>query len=283
MKGLLYGAGLIAMLTPAFAQDQPQADQATQGQQQDQTAPQTQTAQTPVILSEWRYDPLYASGWSVDQVFDSATVVGRDGEEIGDVENIIFNKQGDVVALIAEVGGLWDIGDTHVSVPWSEVELSQDASRITVPVTEETADDYAAAAVDPGTIRKGEAGEVATVEEDLATGPNLFKATDIMGDSAYLDDDQRYGYVTDLIVNDGKLAAVVSDTRGAYGRGYYAYPYAGPTAWNTHPGRYSLPYGPDEITVVEVFDYSKMQRSGMTDESTTSSTQPAPEEPDTAQ
>ncbi|MBP2234421.1 uncharacterized protein YrrD [Sinorhizobium kostiense] len=267
MKALVYSASLMAVLiAPAFAQEQTQP-----------TEPQAQTEPSKVVvLSEWRYDPLYATGWSVDHVFDEATVVGRNGEEIGDVENIVFNKQGEVVALIAEVGGLWDIGDTHVSVPWNEVELSEDASRITVPVTEETADNYALAVADPGVIRQGEAGQVATVEEDLATGPNLFKATDIMGDTVYLGETDRYGYVNDIIVNDGKLAAVVSDTRTGGGRGYYAYPYTGPTAWMTHPGRYNLPYRADEITVMQVFDYNKMQRKAGTDQGTTSSTQPAP-------
>ncbi|MGK9201058.1 PRC-barrel domain-containing protein [Sinorhizobium meliloti] len=278
MKALVYSAGLLAVLiAPAFAQDQTQPNQADQTQPQNQTAPQTQADPSKVIvLSEWRYDPLYATGWSVDQVFDEAAVVSRNGEEIGDVENIIFNEQGDVVALIAEVGGLWEIGDTHVSIPWSEVELSQDAARITVPVTEETADDYAAAAGDRGTIRKNETGQVATVEEDTAAGSGLFKATDIMGDGAYLNSNQRYGYVNDLIVNDGRLAAVVSDVRGANGRSYYAFPYTGSAAWTRDPGRYDIPYGPEEVTVVQVFEYDKMQRKGATDQGTTSSTQTAP-------
>ncbi|WP_150852008.1 PRC-barrel domain-containing protein [Sinorhizobium arboris] len=30
----------------------------------------------------------------------------RDGEEIGDVENIVFNGKGEVLSLIVEVGGL---------------------------------------------------------------------------------------------------------------------------------------------------------------------------------
>lgn len=276
MKRLAYGASLMALLmTTASAQDQTQTGQ-------DQQSNQSNPSEV-IVLSEWRYDPLYTSGWSVDQVFDEATVVGRDGEEIGDVENIIFNDQGEVVALIAEVGGLWELGDTHVSVPWNEVELSQDAARITVPVTEDTADDYAAAAGDRGTIRKGEAGKVATVEEEADVGSGLFKATDILGDSAYLNNDQRYGYVSDIIVNDGKLAAVVSDVRGASGRGYYGFPYTGATAWTRDPGRYDIPYGPDEITVVQIFDYDKMQRKGATDEGTTSSTQPAKQDQQTAQ
>lgn len=43
--------------------------------------------------------------------------------------------------MVAEVGGFWDIGDTHVAVPWAQVDV-QSYDRIVVPVTEETVDDY---------------------------------------------------------------------------------------------------------------------------------------------
>ncbi|MCG5480624.1 MAG: PRC-barrel domain-containing protein [Ensifer alkalisoli] len=278
MKSLLCSASLFALIVaPAYAQEQKQPDQATQ---QEQTQPQTQVEPKGVIvLSEWRYDPLYASGWSVDQAFDEATVVGENGDEIGDIENIIFDRDGNAVALIAEVGGFWDIGDTHVSIPWGQVQISEDAARFTVPVTEENADDFAAAG-DRSVLREGETGQVSTVDDDLATGPDLFKATDIIGDTAFLNNAERYGYLNDIIVNDGKLAAVVADTR-AYGRGYYAYPYTGPTAWRD-PARYTLPYGAEDVAVLQVFDYSQMQRKGATDASTqdagtTSSTEPMPE------
>lgn len=223
-----------------------------------------------IALSEWSYEPLYTSGWSVDQVFDDAAVLGRDGEEIGDVENIVFNRQGKVLSLIAEVGGLWEVGDTHVSIPWEDLEFSKDGSRITVPITEDTVDNYSAATVDLGTLRKKDAGQVATVEEDLATSPQLIKATDIIGDTAFLNDAQRYGYLSDIIVNDGRFAAVVADTR-IYGGGYRAFPYRGPAAWASGSGRYELGYGVDEVSRLEKFDYSRIQHKGPTGDATTSS------------
>ena len=71
------------------------------------------------ILATWNYDPLYAEGWSVDNMFDETDVIGDNGEEIGDVENIIFSNDGQILGIIAQVGGFWDIGDTHVFVPWN--------------------------------------------------------------------------------------------------------------------------------------------------------------------
>lgn len=241
--------------------------------------PQTGTANPApgsVVLSNWSYQPLYTSGWSVDQVFDDAVVLGREGEEIGDVENIVFDRDGEVLSLIAEVGGLWEVGDTHVSIPWNDLKFSKDGSRITVPITEDTVDDYSAAAAQPpGALHKKEAGQVATVEEDLATGPQLIKATDIIGDTAFLNNAERYGYISDILVKDGRLAAVVADTR-IYGRGYRAFPYAGPAAWASGSGRYELGYGVAEVRKLENFDYSRMLYKGPTEHTAKSSTDNAP-------
>lgn len=173
------------------------------------------------------------------------------------------------------MGGLWEVGDTHVSIPWNDLKFSKDGSRITVPITEDTVDDYSAAAAQPGALHKKEAGQVATVEEDLATGPQLIKATDIIGDTAFLNNAERYGYISDIRVNDGRLAAVVADTR-IYGRGYRAFPYAGPAAWASGSGRYELGYGVAEVRQLENFDYSRMLYKGPTEHAAKSSTDNAP-------
>ena len=60
--------------------------------------PQTGTANPAagrVALSNWDYQPLYTTGWSVNQVFDDAVVLGRESEEIADVENIVFDRDGE--------------------------------------------------------------------------------------------------------------------------------------------------------------------------------------------
>src|SRR5512145_81447 len=84
-----------------------------------------------VPLADWGYDELYTSGQSVDEMLD-ADVVGPTGEEIGDVENILFRADGKVLSVIAEIGGFIDIGDTHVSVPWEEVKVSAGGEELTI-------------------------------------------------------------------------------------------------------------------------------------------------------
>lgn len=210
------------------------------------------------VLADWAHAPLYTDGWSVDRVLDDTTVIGPSGDEIGYIENLIFDQEGQVIAVIAEVGGFWDIGDTHVSIPWEQVDLSPTGPTLEVPVTEENADDYPVFG-ERSFFPEEQAETIAEVDDDLATEAGVFKATDLIGDYAYLEGNERYGYVSDLIVSNGKLEAVVIDA-SAYGTpGTYAYPYYHTyRPWAPGGWRYNLPYGAEDIEVIDTFDYSEM-------------------------
>ncbi|WP_299791165.1 PRC-barrel domain-containing protein [uncultured Marivita sp.] len=59
-------------------------------------------------------------GWSMDTVHDE---IGADWNDIGEIEDIILNKSGQMVGIVAEVGGFLDIADKHVMIPVSDVNL----------------------------------------------------------------------------------------------------------------------------------------------------------------
>lgn len=212
------------------------------------------------VLSTWNYDQLYSEGWSVEDMFDETEVIGTTGEDIGDVENVLFSNEGKVLGIIAEVGGLWDLGDTHVHVPWADVSMPTGMEQVQVPVTEETVDDYDVFGdgwFDEQVLTDADTETTQAVDDDLVAGEGVFKATDLIGDYIYLADGARYGYVADIIVQDGQISAIVTDA-GAYGRrGYYAYPYSY-RGDMTRP-RYELPYQPTEIDSIEAFDYEQLQ------------------------
>ncbi|MCR9110302.1 MAG: PRC-barrel domain-containing protein [Rhodobacteraceae bacterium] len=214
------------------------------------------------VLANWSYTSLYSDGWSVENVFAMTEAVGANGNEIGDVENVIFSNDGQVLGIIAEVGGFWDILDTHVFVPWDEVTRERGIEQMRIPVTEETVDDYdvfGGYSLDEQTINSADTNSTQQVDDDLAAGSNIFKATDLIGDYAYLSDGARYGYIADLIVQDGEISSIVTDA-AAYGRsGYYAYPYAYRGDMNNG---YRLPYDPVEIDTLETFDYERLQSRG---------------------
>ncbi len=95
-----------------------------------------------------------------------------------------------------------------------------------VPVTENTVEDYDVfdGLFEGETITEGDAQATEILEGSVGTGPGVFKATDLIGDYAYLSDGGRYGYIADVLVEDGAVAAIMTDP-ASYGRwGYYAYP-----------------------------------------------------------
>ncbi len=213
------------------------------------------------VLSNWNYDPLYTDGWSVENMFNRTEVLDVSGEDIGDVENVIFDTNGEILGIIAQVGGFWDIGDTHIHVPWDSITFVDGIAQIEIPVTEQTVEDYDVFGGywDEETLSQADTSSVAVVDDDLVAGVSVFKATDLMGDYAYLSDGARYGYVADIIVNDGTISAIVSDAT-AYGRrGYYAYPYGGQGFVMPNGPRYEMQYDATEIDTIENFDYNRLQ------------------------
>lgn len=210
-----------------------------------------------VPLHGWSYDELYADAWSTDRMLDEFEVYGEAGEEIGSIENLILGNDGEVLAIIAEVGGFWDIGDTHVSVPFDQVELTRDEARI--PITEDNVDEYSIFG-DAGFYYEETAENVNVVDDDLETPSGVLKATDLIGDYAYLSDNVRYGYISDLLIRDGRVASVVVNAAGYGTPGYYAYPYTD-SGWGrgVNGWRYDMPYAEGEVSGLDTFDYDRME------------------------
>lgn len=238
----------IAGAVSAIAQDKKMTDGAAP------TATQEAMRFDVLKLSDWDYRDLYRCGWSARRLID-ADVHGLDGNEVGEVENVLVRKNGKVAAIIAEVGGFWDIGDTHVAVPWDAVEV-ESYDWVTIPVTEETVADYSVFRMvkDVGCTKK--------VTEDVVTAPRTWKATELLDDYVFLSDDSGYGYVSDLIFGkDGKIKSVVVSPTSGYGRyGPRAYPFYGyHYAWNPARDYYQLPYSRVEVSKAELFDHDRLR------------------------
>lgn len=59
-------------------------------------------------------------GWGDD---DTYATVDPEWERVGDIEDVLINQEGQVVALLAEIGGFLDIGDRDVIVPLNNVKF----------------------------------------------------------------------------------------------------------------------------------------------------------------
>lgn len=200
-----------------------------------------------VAFDDWDSSDL-ETGWSAEEIMDTE-VFGANGEEIGSVENLLIDPDGGVVAVIAQVGGFWDIGDTHIAVPWEEAELRNED--VHIPVTEDNVGDYSL--FKEGYYTQFDEGEITTVEDDLQTGSGLWKATSLLDDYVLLEDSVRYGYIDDIIFSDGGQleTMVVTAANPTYGYGHYGYPWYGYEAW--HPGLdyYNVPITVEEIPAVD--------------------------------
>lgn len=214
-----------------------------------------------IPIDDWQADTAVLGGWSADTLID-ADVRGPSGDVIGNVENIIFGMNGQVLSVIAEIGGFLDIGDVHVNIPWDSVDVSPAGTGVVVPVTEDTVDDY--------TLFEDEVLTAFDAERDIeevsgggfgevATGPRAFRATEYLGDYVRLSGDEgmvNYGYIEDVVIDNGEIAAVMVRPDVGWGAtGTYAYPYYGTRyGWNPASPYYDLPYSRQEIERLEPVD-----------------------------
>ena len=215
---------------------------AQSGQPQQAQASKQQKGEK-IDLTTWSNQPLYA-GFSAETFLD-AEVYDQDGEQIGEVEDMIVNPDGTVQALVIEAGGFLDIGDTHFAYPFKKARiLSTDAVR--VQFDEDNLDAYSM---------------FRDLDERPVTGRN-WKITELIDDYAYLHDRRAYGWVDDVILGwNGQVRAVIVSPDAAYGvGGPYAWPYYGyGGGWEPGLDYYAAPYTAEEIAVIDEFDPAQMQ------------------------
>ena len=95
-------------VTPALADSHMETDNLIRSR--DITGGDIYTMATPMDEDSW-------SGWEIDGV-------GADWNDIGEIEDIILDRDGNMVGVVAEVGGFLDIGDKHVLIPIADLRLA---------------------------------------------------------------------------------------------------------------------------------------------------------------
>lgn len=259
----LVAGSAVAQQQQQQEEEEEQAEQQQQQQEDEERVQQRRMEDASATLENWDYEELYRGAWSAEPLLEDSRVFGSDGEEIGSAENLLINESGEIVALVAEVGGFWDISDTHIAVPWDQVD--RQGQELHVPVSEGNVEDFSL--FDDQFFTQVDVGQMQNVEDDLETGFNIFKATQVVGDYAVLEDGAGYGYIDDMLFNDeGNLQGVVisaSDT-DAGDPGYYAYPWIGTGyadyAWHPALDHYVLPYDQLEIDELSQFDYEQLEQ-----------------------
>lgn len=202
----------------------------------------TADEQTAVIdLTMWEYEPLYLSTWSASALMDR-TVYNDEGEEVGEVEDILMTPGGKLTAIIVEGGGILDIGDRHVRVAWDELGFRDDGLGVTAPLSPENMTDYSL-------FDENSGPEIASDEVRMSS---------VINRTTRLADGQAFGYVDDLLITNGEVQATVVRPDTAYGTGptpptvtpYYSYDYGYSPGFDY----YYLPYDREQLAKLDGFE-----------------------------
>jgi len=158
LQRLLFTTAIAALaLTPALAQDsttgtQPPPTQtepaAPEPLAQDQAAPPPDSTTPPPAEMAAEEPPatpppadaIIAAEGATDMRADKligTSVYNTEGEKVGDVQDIVFDKDGKIVGVVLKVGGLLGIGGKSVGIKWDEVKVSPADELMTISYKKE--------------------------------------------------------------------------------------------------------------------------------------------------
>ncbi|KQR77490.1 PRC-barrel domain-containing protein [Rhizobium sp. Leaf341] len=137
-------AGIVAFAPFASAQDAaqpaPAAPMATDQAPATKTAPMGTQASSGDYITEQGADQIAASTYLGQSVYNSSD------ESIGEINDVIFSKDGSVEAAVIGVGGFLGIGEKNVAVPLDKVTVAEVPNSDDIKLTTtETADTLKAA------------------------------------------------------------------------------------------------------------------------------------------
>lgn len=203
---------------------------------------------TEIRASEFIGKSIYATAG--DATGENAGI-GTDWEDIGAVSDVILTRDGQVAAVLVEIGGFLGIGARTVAVEMDAVRLVSDSG------TSEDTNDYfivmranranleAAPEYDAGNrVMQGEdvsvgsnGSDAADPQVDTAAGgtvraedfvrdgfipaePEVLTADGLAGASVYDQTDERIGEISQLLLDDtGQVRSVIVDAGGFLGVG----------------------------------------------------------------
>ncbi|MDQ0326862.1 sporulation protein YlmC with PRC-barrel domain [Rhodopseudomonas julia] len=128
IRTLMASTAIAALLTTgAIAQTQPAKPNETTQAQSTTQGVQTQQKQGEDLASTWIGQTVYSSA-------------GPDAEEVGDVDDLLVDENGNITAAIIGVGGFLGLGEKEVALDYDQFQVTQDQNgemRLVVDATEE--------------------------------------------------------------------------------------------------------------------------------------------------
>lgn len=199
-----------------------------------------------------RYEAC-TTGISAEGVIGGLRVYGTGTEPLGHTEDLVIAASGEVLALRAEVGELWGVGETNISIPWAGVDVGE--TWVRTRLLDEEIDDYTPL-VDEHLVERvvgdGPAGTRA---------PDAFRASELLGDFVRTTESTsiltNFGVVDDLLIDKDRIAAVVVAPDAGLGLAEtYAIPFDDYIEgdWSPASTALDLNYSKDEVEQIGAFD-----------------------------
>jgi sporulation protein YlmC with PRC-barrel domain len=90
--------------------------------------------------------------------YESSRLIGQDvinqqGEKLGKIRNLAIGSNGQVTYAVLGVGGIVGVGEKDIAVPFNQLQISSDQTRITLNVSKDKVTSEFSAFED---VRKGE-------------------------------------------------------------------------------------------------------------------------------
>jgi hypothetical protein len=76
----------------------------------------TNAGSTDAMSTEMVTDDMWRDGYEVEDITSAYT-------DIGEIEDLVLNRDGELTGVVAEVGGFLDIGDKHVMLPVKDLKI----------------------------------------------------------------------------------------------------------------------------------------------------------------
>lgn len=206
-----------------------------QGQPNDpalQACELSETYLDPRVESAEPLDPQrLSSGWLAGNLIGQ-TVYGSDGDELGEVSDILVNSDSRIVGVTVERGGFLGLGDAPFRIDWDIVDLTENVPGIAAAMSSAEAEQMVRYTRPRG------------VEADGGD----FRVSELIGDWTRIGNrttlcyEQR-GHVADVVFDDtGALFGIIEERSEDIGGGHFAYPfYAHQLGWRPFYGYYDLP------------------------------------------
>lgn len=194
---------------------------------------------------------------AASDAIDANALIGRDivntnGDTVGEIENVVIDKDGAVKYVIAGVGGFLGVGEKHVALKWDALTITENGEHVVANVSKEQLEALPEHKV-PETAKPG---TVYSYDDDIKTNPYLsdggiaaapstdapsqsadttgatestvepaagmpmLQASDVIGANVKNPDGTSIGEVSEMILkSNGSIEGIVVDVGGFLGVG----------------------------------------------------------------